>query len=49
MSREGVRELARALGRMAAQRDRARAAARVVGERLSSAGNSATMVDTEPV
>jgi len=49
VSREGVRELARALGRLAAQRDRARAAARATGERLSSAGNSTTMVDAEPL
>ena len=49
MPREDVLALARALGRLAAQRDRARAAASGAGERLSSAGNSTTMMDVEPV
>ena len=47
--REGARELARALGRLAAQRDRARAVARNEHQRLSSAGNSTTLLDAEPV
>ncbi len=48
VSREEVLALARALGRLAAQRDRERAAARDTVKRLSSAGNPATMVDVEP-